>query len=190
MVTTSKQTCFLSMTTMAQRSKDDSCEAESHNDDGDNLCPGGQVQVPPGEEQTPPCSHGGSQTTVNKEEPMSKSLVKINKSSHHHGIIWSGKNSISRASSSFQMEIRSAKRWKIGRTFAELIRKCAKDGSGKRLSGKVSRKPHHENNMSQCVKMENKLSFWFSEQRDEGLREQGANNLKIFALMNHSGHDV
>ena len=117
-------------------------------------------------------------------------LVKIYKSSHHHGIIWSGTNTISRASSSFQMEIRSAKRWKIGRTFAELIRKCAKDGSGKRLSGKVSRKPHHENNMSQCVKMENKLSFWFSEQRDEGLREQGANNLKIFALMNHSGHDV
>ena len=174
---------------LTQRSNDHNFEDERHNDDG-NLCPGGQVQVPPGEEQTPPCSHGGSQTTVNKEETMSKSLVKINKSSHHHGIIWSGTNTISRASSSFQMEIRSAKRWKIGWTSAELIRKCAKDGSGKRLSGKVSRKPHHENNMSQCVKMENKLSFWFSEQRDEGLREQGANNLKIFALMNHSGHDV
>ena len=91
------------------RSTDYSFEGESNDIDDVNLCPGGQVQVPPGEEQTPPCSHGGSQTTENKEEKMSKSLVKIYKSSHHHGIIWSGTNTISRASSSFQMEIRSAK---------------------------------------------------------------------------------
>ena len=98
---------------LTQRSNDHNFEDERYDDDG-NLSPGGQVQVPPGEEQTPPCSHGGSQTTVNKEEKMSKSLVKIYKSSHHHNqhgiIIWRGTNSISRASSSFQMEIRSARR--------------------------------------------------------------------------------
>ena len=59
---------------LTQRSNDHNFEDERHDDDG-NLWPGGQVQVPPGEEQTPPCSQGGSQTTVNKEETMSKSLV-------------------------------------------------------------------------------------------------------------------
>ena len=52
---------------LTQRSNDHNFEDERHDDDG-NLCPGGQVQVPPGEEQTPPCSHGGSQTTVEKEK--------------------------------------------------------------------------------------------------------------------------
>ena len=103
--------------------------------------------------------------------------------SHHqnqNGIIWRGTNTISRASSSFQMEIRSAKRWKIGWTFAELIRKCAKDRSGKRLSGKMSRKPHHKNNMSQCVEMENKSSFWSSLTQGAG-----GNHLKIFTWLDH-----
>ena len=38
-------------------------EDDEDDDDDQDLCPGGQVHVPPGELQTPPCSQGGSQTT-------------------------------------------------------------------------------------------------------------------------------
>ena len=48
---------------------EDDEDDEDEEDDEDNeyddqdLCPGGQVHVPPGALQTPPCSQGGSQTT-------------------------------------------------------------------------------------------------------------------------------